>query len=56
MSKRFSVHEDDKRLHIVCEDEFELEISIDYDDVFHPMVLRKAKQLCKILDEHWPKS
>lgn len=55
MSKRFSVHENDKRLEINIEDDLDFNIFIDYDDVWHPDVMRKAKLLCKILNEHWPK-
>lgn len=57
MSKRFSVHKDDKRLHIVGpnDGQFDLEISIDYDDVYHREVMRQARQLCQILDMNWPR-
>lgn len=54
MSKHFSVQEDDKRL-IISQDEVVdgLEIIMDYDDVYQSDVMRKAKRLCKILNEHW---
>lgn len=52
MSKRFTVQEDDKQL--IIQNDLDLNIFIDYDDVWHEDVMRRAKQLCKILDEHWP--
>jgi hypothetical protein len=57
MTNRFTIHENDKRLEIAGPEgrDFELNIFIDYDDVWHEQVMKQAKQLCRILDEHWPK-
>lgn len=49
--KRFTIRVDDKRLVIVGD--LDMEIFIDYDDVSHKDVMRKAKQLCQMLEDHW---
>lgn len=55
MSERFTIHKDSKSLEIAGPDDFELKITIDYDDVWHQEVMRQARQLCQILDMNWPR-
>ncbi len=41
---------------LTVEGPFELNITIDYDDVNHGKVDKEAKKLIKILNKHWNKT
>lgn len=55
----FILEADDKRLSIRDEDDphegmlISMLISIDYDDVDHPRILREARRLVRLLNKHW---
>lgn len=53
MPKKFSltVSGDNKRMFI--EGPWDLDVTIDHDDVDHKQVERDAKRLCKLLDTYW---
>lgn len=51
MSKKFTLVEDDKELLIAGP--FELNISIDFDDVDHAEVRLEALKLVRLLNKHW---
>ncbi len=50
-TEKFKVTQDDKVLRV--SGPAELSIVIDYDDVWHPEVMREAKKLVKLLNAFW---
>lgn len=47
----FVLHQDDKCLRV--SGPAEMEIKIDYDDVWHRKVMHDAERLVELLNRHW---